>query len=1101
MIRMRFHPTLRPNLGRVFKKAVSGYKILQTKKQGPEEIINRMIIEKAEGLGGEGEEKKKKEEEGISLSETTKFLGKIPEKTDLSGTNIIYPLIPPKSPTPFAAANIKWVPQDNDIVYFLLEPKLSPSDQELLNKIKATLVERLDVDFAQLRKGEAKDFLIQRFKETVDIMAKDIDPKKRDYLLYYVERDFIGMGKIEALLADPNIEDINCDGVGIPMFIYHRNPLFGNVRTNVVFNDADELDIFVNKLAQRCGKTISIAQPLIDASLPDGSRIQATLATDIARRGSNFCVKEAFVQMHDGSIENIANLFERWRNEYGSKFDEYGNEICTPQCRYATGVDKDSLMQEKGKVLQILKLPSPEKLVRVSFREMGRATSSLEVTENHQFHVLSEDGIKTVEASNLKDGLWVPVPAKIDVEANLHAEEFTNKMTDSLLISGRSKVYVVLDERFKKFVNSVSSKTRLKDIRRGKTGSIPLSELIDSIEPKGRSLEEFEYLDCILRDGSRGRGARVRMPLRLSEELAYFVGWVIGDGSLTRNNVSIDYGVHKEHGESLRRAIEFLFNIKAKHYTNYPSRLYINSKIVAGILHNIFGIPYGKKSRKVDVPNIIERSNKKIVASLLRGLFESDGTSEGDIAFTTYSKILSTKVMFLLSRFGIYSSFNLNGEGFVVYVPSAYYARFSKEIFSNKNIEMLVANQKSTKRSHMLPAFLVNLAIGSVRGKAKIRDLYKIVNISEMNRGGRISFRKIKELNEFIKKYGESDITRMIDRLTRGDLEFKIISKVEIFENKERSPVYDITCNPVSFYVGGKDAPLFVHDTIRRFTETPLTPIDLMGFKTMDSKMASFLWICIEYGRSILISGGTASGKTSLLNAVSLFIPFNSKIVSIEDTPEIVIPQPHWVPQVARQALADVGGEKVGEVDLFDLLKESLRQRPDYIIVGEVRGKEAYVLFQQISTGHPSLATIHADTVERLIDRMTTPPISLPPSLIEALDLIVFIGKIKYGNKHVRRIKSIYEVIGFDREKNMPVVNQVFRWDPETDKYMETNKSITLDRISKQFGVPSHYLQKEITQRSKVLDWMSQNSITNFKDVAKLIRLYDLRPSELLGAI
>jgi flagellar protein FlaI len=161
---------------------------------------------------------------------------------------------------------------------------------------------------------------------------------------------------------------------------------------------------------------------------------------------------------------------------------------------------------------------------------------------------------------------------------------------------------------------------------------------------------------------------------------------------------------------------------------------------------------------------------------------------------------------------------------------------------------------------------------------------------------------------------------------------------------------------------------------------------------------------------------------------MSLFIKPELKIVSIEDTAELLLPHPHWVPTVARMPIAEIEGKKLGEVDLFDLLRESLRQRPDYLIVGEVRGKEAYVLFQQIATGHASMATIHADNVDRLVDRLTTPPISLPANLIEALDIIMFVSRIKYGQTYVRRVSGIYEVLGFDRAKGYPIVNEIFQW-------------------------------------------------------------------------
>src|SRR3989338_7955806 len=141
----------------------------------------------------------------------------------------------------------------------------------------------------------------------------------------------------------------------------------------------------------------------------------------------------------------------------------------------------------------------------------------------------------------------------------------------------------------------------------------------------------------------------------------------------------------------------------------------------------------------------------------------------------------------------------------------------------------------------------------------------------------------------------------------------------------------------------------------------------MLRYKTLDSTQLAYLWMAIEHGQSLLISGSTATGKTTVLNVLSLFIRPTLKVVSIEDTPELRLPLPHWVPHVARSAISVKG--KTGEVTLFDLLKSSLRQRPDYIIVGEVRGKEAFVLFQQIATGHSGLATIHAASISQLIDR------------------------------------------------------------------------------------------------------------------------------------
>lgn len=575
-------PIGRINVGKVFKKAVIGNKNLQSKaaEAGIPTPFNLEILQTILPYLKIGEIAKPEVEKkplGISITEPIGPIRIKEPEVDLREINIVYTLIPSGSDIPFAAANIKWSKRDSSLVYYVIEPVLTAVEMDLLDKIKVNLIEKLDVDFSTLRKEDARSYLYQKFEETVNVMALSLPENKRRQILYYIERDFVGLGKIEPLMKDPNIEDISCDGIGIPIFIYHRNPIIASVKTNVFFNTAEEVDIFVNKVSQRCGKNISIAQPLIGGTLPDGSRLQATLGTDIARKGSNF--------------------------------------------------------------------------------------------------------------------------------------------------------------------------------------------------------------------------------------------------------------------------------------------------------------------------------------------------------------------------------------------------------------------------------------------------------------------------------------------------------------------------------------------TIRKFTERPLTPVHLLRFKTLDSKVLSFLWLAVEYGRSILITGGVATGKTTMLNALSLFIKPELKIVSIEDTAELLLPHPHWVPSVARLPIAEIEGKKLGEVDLFDLLRESLRQRPDYLIVGEVRGREAYVLFQQIATGHSSMSTIHADSIERLVDRLTTPPISLPANLIEALDLVIFVVRIKYGSSYVRRINTIYEILGFDREKNFPIVNEIFRWKASNDTYEAINPSVVLKKISQQYGISEQILQKEISNRTKILNWMVDNGIEDYLDVSKVIKVYYSNPEDVLNSI
>ncbi|HKZ40612.1 MAG TPA: type II/IV secretion system ATPase subunit, partial [Candidatus Hodarchaeales archaeon] len=436
--------------------------------------------------------------------------GKVMSLEEKQQIELSYPLIPKKPKKGekiYAYAKISWDSRLNKYVYQVVEPEFSAKMKEVMVKIKELLEQKLDIDFSQMRTFEAKEYIKQQVNDIVTYYGFSLSPEQRDTMQYYMERDFIGLGRIEPFMQDEQIEDVSCDGVGIPIFVFHRNSKIGSVMTNVAFEDGDELDSFVHRLAQMTGKSVSVVNPLLNGALPDGSRIQATLATDIARKGSNF--------------------------------------------------------------------------------------------------------------------------------------------------------------------------------------------------------------------------------------------------------------------------------------------------------------------------------------------------------------------------------------------------------------------------------------------------------------------------------------------------------------------------------------------TIRKFTSKPLTPVHLLNYNTVDLKILAYLWMAVDFGKSILVSGGTASGKTTILNVLSLFIRPEKKIVSIEDTAELKLPHPHWVPHVARVAMS--AEKKAGEIDLFDLLRESLRQRPDYIIVGEVRGPEAFVLFQEMATGHASLSTIHAENLPRLIDRLTTPPISLPGSLIEALDAVVFMSGTRYKDAQVRRVTEVVEITGFNRRTKLPEFNQVFKWDAMND--------------------------------------------------------------------
>ena len=286
--------------------------------------------------------------------------------------------------------------------------------------------------------------------------------------------------------------------------------------------------------------------------------------------------------------------------------------------------------------------------------------------------------------------------------------------------------------------------------------------------------------------------------------------------------------------------------------------------------------------------------------------------------------------------------------------------------------------------------------------------------------------------------------------------------------------------------------------TIRKFSKDPFTPTMQILYNTCDVKLMAYIWFALENGRSILVCGGTGSGKTSFLNSISILAKPQEKIVSIEDTGELRLPHPNWVPEVARSALT-IGGR--GSVTLFDLLRESFRQRPDRIIVGEVRGKEAFVLFQSMATGHPGLATIHAESIDTLIDRLITQPINLPATLLEILDVVIFISRVKVGDKILRRITSIDEIAAMDYKTKRPVINTFSKWDPSSDEFKIKNKSVVLRHIVDRTSIKKEDMEADIKNKAKILEWLTKNKILDYKEVGEYLAQYNANPKKFLESI
>jgi flagellar protein FlaI len=290
--------------------------------------------------------------------------------------------------------------------------------------------------------------------------------------------------------------------------------------------------------------------------------------------------------------------------------------------------------------------------------------------------------------------------------------------------------------------------------------------------------------------------------------------------------------------------------------------------------------------------------------------------------------------------------------------------------------------------------------------------------------------------------------------------------------------------------------------TIRKFREDPITVVDLINSDTLDVDMAAYIWLLLDNKKSLMVIGSTGGGKTTILNAVTGLINPSYKIFSVEDTAEINIPHENWFSLVSR---ASFGLESQGEVSLFDLLKSGMRHRPDYILVGEIRGEEAYVLFQALATGHGGMATMHADDSEAAIRRLMQKPMDIPPAYAQLMNCIITIKRVKLRSESsgkgattmmARRVTEVTEVISSSSLRN------VFAWDPQYDGYLDSiGKSYHLPRIAEDTGLDMEDITNDLSRRRTILSWLVSRGTRDYRSVSKIIGMFNQDPERLMTKV
>ncbi|QSG07884.1 type II/IV secretion system ATPase subunit [Halapricum desulfuricans] len=271
--------------------------------------------------------------------------------------------------------------------------------------------------------------------------------------------------------------------------------------------------------------------------------------------------------------------------------------------------------------------------------------------------------------------------------------------------------------------------------------------------------------------------------------------------------------------------------------------------------------------------------------------------------------------------------------------------------------------------------------------------------------------------------------------------------------------------------------------TIRKYAEEPFTPVDLLEFGTVDLDMLAFLWLAIESNKSLIFAGGTAAGKTTSMNAMSMFVPPRSKMLTIEDTRELSLYHDNWLSSVTRERFDE------DDITMYDLLRSALRHRPEYIIVGEVRGQEAVTLFQAMNTGHTTYSTMHADSVQTVINRLENEPINVPRPMVASLDLLCVQVLTRHDDRRVRRIDTVAEIEGIDQRTGELDYSNTFAWDASDDSFRRRNSDL-LEEIQEDRGWTRSELLGELDDRRAVLSYLWEEDVTDYRRFTAWVNRY-----------
>ncbi|MDD4353601.1 MAG: ATPase, T2SS/T4P/T4SS family, partial [Candidatus Nanoarchaeia archaeon] len=902
-----------------------------------------------------------------------------------------------------AYATIQWNETDQSINYIVTEPSLNDKEKELLEEIKEMLREKLNIDFEKIKGAQAYTYIIDEFKKIVRLIGIKLTIDEELKFNYFVYRDFIGLGVIEPLMHDPDIEDISCVGSNIPIFVYHKNPLFNQIPTNIMFPSNDELDNFAILLSQKCGKSLTLAEPLLDAALPDGSRVQITYGSkDISRRGSNFTIR---------------------------KFTD--NPLTPTDLMKTESIDADTLAY-----------------------------------------------------------LWYVI------EHNM-----------SMLISGATASGKTT------FLNALSlfirPEFKIVSIEDTAELRLPHHNWIAQTSRQGFGNKQYGEITMfhLLKAGLRQRPDYIILgEVRGEEASVLFQGMasISGDEEL----FLID-----EKNNPVFVAIKDLKNVK-KHkahcYQGFESKILPVNAWTEHKVNNLYEI-ITKKGRKITVSpehSLLTYDGKNIIPFYAKEAKKSDtiliprviksGYNDLEYFDLTFLKNIRVLAPDLIKKAVNKLGYEAAGKICKVKSINDYYRTINCSALKYDSFEKLMNESKILfdkkdltvkfdKKSKQMPALIkitpeLLKLLGYYTSEGSLNIAYKNNSISLYNKNKEVLQRMRTCLSIFsdtIKERETKGFGTCTELLINNKVLFELLQEIIGQGSKNKkipSFIFGLSKEKIGYFLEA----LYEGDGNLRTQHFTYYTVS----KDLANKLALLLNV---YG---IVS------KINYRKDKKIFEIIFSKNKYKKEFLKYVKPLSKIIPITGneKEDNDEIGDFYLDKIESINKIKKNSAKVYDICVPGAqnfISGFGGIVLH---NTGHPALGTIHADNMPAVVDRLTNKPIDLPKTMLENLDIIVFLEKFKIGGKSIRKVKEVVEIVGYDYKNKELISNSAFRWNNATFKF-DSFESVILDKIQQKSGFGLEDLRLDMKRRILLLNYLSSHNINDYRTFSLYISRFYTNPS------